>query len=72
MMRLLARFAENPCVNLLAGVILLVTAGIEIVQNLEQDVIGVHHGVAVFAGLQILRVLPELVHGAEKITAAGK
>lgn len=67
MLKLLKRFAENAYVNLLSGLILLVTSGKEIMESLDDGGIGAHHGVVVFALLHILKVFPDVVHGTEQV-----
>lgn len=67
MLRKLAQLLENAWVHLVSGVILLLTAGMEIFRTLEADVLGAHHGVTVFAILQILRYIPDVVHGTEQL-----
>lgn len=64
----LKSFAENVYVNLVSGLVLLTTAGYEIVRTLEEGEIGAHHGVALFAVLQTIKVLPHFVHGAEQVS----
>ena len=64
----LRSFANNVYVNLSSGLILLITAGYEIVASMGEGEIGAHHGVAVFATLQIIKTLPHFVHGAEQIS----
>jgi uncharacterized membrane protein required for colicin V production len=38
----------------------------------EEVKIGAHHGVILFATLQILKVIPDIYEGLEKIEKAGK
>lgn len=64
----LAQLLENAWVHLVSGIILLLTAGMETLRTLEADVLGAHHGVTVFAVLQILRYIPDVVHGAEQLS----
>lgn len=67
MFRKLAKMLENAWVHLVSGVILLVSAGMETISTLEEGAIGAHHGVTIFAVLQILRYIPDVVHGAEQL-----
>lgn len=71
MLHQLKKFAENPHVNLVVGLVLLGTAGREVVLAAE-EVVGAHHGVAVFAVVQILKRLPHVVHELEGISKAGE
>jgi len=68
MLELLKKFTENAYVNLIAGLILLATSGKEIIETLDEGRIGTHHGVAIFALLNLLKVFPEIVHGTEQVT----
>jgi hypothetical protein len=67
MLELFKRFAENVYVNLVSGMVLLTTSGVEILESLEEGV-GAHHGVAIFAVVNVLRIFPEIVHGSEQVT----
>ena len=67
-MLLLGKFAENIYVKLVAGLTLLLTSLYELISETEG---GLHseHGIIVFSLLHILRVLPELQHGASEIAS---
>ena len=66
--KLLIKVGENPYLNLLSGVVLLVTGGFEIWEKMDMPtVIGAHHGVVFFGLLQILKTLPELLHGVKEL-----
>lgn len=67
MIETLKKITENPWLNLIAGAILLGTAGYEVWESLAEHTIGAHHGVALFGLLQLLRSIPEVMHGLEKI-----
>jgi len=62
---MLKAIAENPYLSLVSGLILLVTASLEIAE--AADHIGPHHGIALFAVTQIISVLPHLLHSAKEI-----
>ena len=62
---MLKAIAENPYLALFSGVILFITATIEIVE--DADHIGAHHGIAIFALTQIISVIPHLIHSAKEI-----
>ena len=72
MLKKLAQLLENAWVHLMSGVILLLTAGLETIRTLEDEALGAHHGVTVFAVIQVLRYLPDVVHGAEQLNRVGK
>ena len=67
-MSLLKQFAENIYINLIAGFILFITSGVEIVHTLDEGTIGAHHGIAVFALVKILKDLNDIFHGAEHVS----
>ena len=64
----LKKFIEHPWVNLIAGLILIATCGVEIVETLEEATIGAHHGVAFLGLMQTLQYLPHLLEGSEKMS----
>ena len=66
MTRLITRIAHHPYLNLFSGLILLITASHEILLSLDEG-ISTHHGVAVFGAVQIIKTLPELLHGADDV-----
>ena len=59
--------ARNPYLNLVSGAVLLVTAGCEIVRTLDGASLGIHHGIAFYAVMHILKCLPEITHGSEQL-----
>lgn len=67
MLTSLSKFVENAWVNLMTGMVLLTTSAFEIVRTLEEATVGAHHGIGVFAVVQIFKALPHVVHGAEGI-----
>jgi len=68
MMKFLKNFSENPWVNLISGLVLVYTSGIEVFDSLDEEFkAGVHHGVFLFGIIQLLRSLPEFVEGATRI-----
>lgn len=71
MIRLITRIAHHPYLNLLSGLVLLITASHEILISLEEG-IGTHHGIAIFGAVQIIKSLPELMHGAEGLARYGE
>ena len=71
MIALLRKIAENPYLNLISGLVLLATAGCEIVRTLGDGAIGAHHGVAFFGLTQIIQSLPHILHGTEQVSKLG-
>jgi len=63
----LAKLTENPFFNLLAGIILIITAGYECWDTIDELKLGAHHGVFVFGLFQVLKSFPELLHGAKEL-----
>lgn len=68
----LAEIVENPWVNLVSGLILIITAGSEIVKTLDEGGLGAHHGVAVFGLVQVIQCLPHILHGTEQVSKITK
>ncbi len=67
-MQKLKAFAENPWLNLVSDVILLLTAGNEALKTLDGGEIDAHHRVA-FSGLvKIIQCLPHILHGTEQVS----
>jgi hypothetical protein len=46
--------------------ILLLTAGYEIWERFGESGIGVHHGVAIFGLIQVVKSIPEIMHGLKE------
>jgi hypothetical protein len=63
LLRFVHRLADDPRLNLLAGLVLLVTGFLESVALLFEGAlripIGAHHGIAVFSFLQVMKALPD-------------
>ena len=65
---LVARIAESPGLTMAAGVVLLLTAGWEIVEGFGEEFSpGAHHGLAVFGLLQVIAALPHCLHGVQQM-----
>ncbi|WP_135606973.1 hypothetical protein [Solemya velesiana gill symbiont] len=67
---MLKRITQSPFLNILSGLILLATAGNEIIETLGEPSIGAHHGIAIFGIIQILKAIPELMHGLKEAEEA--
>lgn len=66
----LKRITENPWLNILVGVIFLITGTIEMFDAMEETegfVLGVHHGAMVYGLLHALKYLPDLFEGLEYV-----
>ena len=67
MLRILEKIARSPYLSLVSGIVLLVTAGWQIVSSFGEGGVGAHHGVAFYGLVQIIRSFPEIVYGAKDI-----
>ena len=67
----LKAFAQNPYLNILVGIVILVGAGQEVYESFEKDLhsfsLGTRHGLLLLAIAQILKTLPDLVEVAAKV-----
>ncbi len=66
------KIAQSPYLNILAGIVLLLTAGYEVVTSIEEELLGAHHGVFFYAIVSIFRCLPEFMHGIEDLEKGEK
>lgn len=68
---LLRRLAEDPFLNLAAGIALLIFSLLEVGPTLLEDIeafkFGSHHGVSIFSAWHIFKVLPDCLEGIERI-----
>lgn len=64
---MLRTITQSPYLNLLSGLVLLVTSGYEIAVTVDGAVIGARHGILIFSLIQILKTLPEVMHGLEQV-----
>ncbi len=69
---MLKRITQSPYLNLLSGLILLVTALYEIMVSVDDAAFGVRHGILIFSIIQIVKVIPEIMHGLTEIQEAGE
>ncbi len=69
---MLRKITQSPYLNLLSGIILLITSGYETVVTFNEASLGVHHGILVFSIIQIIKVIPEFMHGLSEIQEAGE
>ncbi len=69
-MKTLKRIVKNPYLNIIVALLFLYSGISETVselKELEGFRIGVHHGVILFAILQIFKTIPDLFEGLEYI-----
>lgn len=64
---MLKKITESPYLNLLSGLILLMTSGYETFETLDEFHLGVHHGILVFSVIQIIKTIPEFMHGLKEV-----
>jgi hypothetical protein len=58
---------QNPWLNMLIFVAMLISAGHEVWQSIQQFELGAHHGVFLYALLQCLKTLPDLFEPLESL-----
>ena len=68
----LKHIVENPYLNLVAGLILLLSSGYEIWETIEDPTLGSHHGIIIYALFQIIKCIPEILEGVHHIDKAKK
>lgn len=63
----LHRVAHHPGLNLLAGLILLLTGLLEALATMVEGMfdfpVGAHHGIVVFGFLQMIKAIPDVMKG---------
>ena len=63
------RFVKHPLTKLSVGLILVVTSGLEIAEDLLDEIPGIslggHHGLMLFGIVNAISSIPELVEGLE-------
>lgn len=67
---MLRRITQSPYLNLLSGLILLVTSGYEIFLSIDDATLGVRHGILVFSITQVIKAIPEIMHGLSEVQDA--
>jgi hypothetical protein len=69
MVQPIKRFVKHPMTKLSVGVILVVTSGLEIAEDLLDEIPGInwggHHGLMLFGIVNAISSIPELVEGLE-------
>jgi hypothetical protein len=72
--KILRRIIKNPFLNILVGLFLLYSGIMESVHAFKEIGafrIGVHHGIIVFACMNIFKTLPDLFEGLERVGKIG-
>ncbi len=67
---MLKKITQSPFLNLLSGLVLLLTSAYEIVVTADEAAIGVSHGILVFSIIQMIKVFPDIMHGLTEIEEA--
>lgn len=67
---MLRQITRSPYLNLLSGMILLSAALYEIVVSVDEAAFGLRHGILIFSIIQIVKTLPEIMHGLTEIQDA--
>jgi len=67
---MLKQITQSPYLNLLSGLILLMTAGYETWDTFEEATLGAHHGILIFGLIQIAKSIPEIMVGLKELDEA--
>lgn len=67
---MLREITESPYLNLLSGLILLITSAYEIMVTMNGTMFGIRHGILVFSVIQIVKAIPDIMHGLTEIEEA--
>ena len=67
---MLKKITQSPYLNLLSGIILLLTASNEIWESFEKSSVGARHGIFIFSIIHILKSIPEITHGLKEVEEA--
>ncbi|RDE22618.1 hypothetical protein DV711_08505 [Motiliproteus coralliicola] len=67
---MLNKIIENPYLNLISGLILLITSGYEVSLSFKDPSLGAHHGIFIFSIFQIMKTIPDIMHGLKNIQEA--
>lgn len=67
---MLRKITQSPYLNLLSGLILLISSGYEIVVTVDEAAFGIRHGILLFSLIQIIKSIPEVMHGLTEVQEA--
>jgi hypothetical protein len=67
---MLRQVTQSPYLNFFSGLILLTTSIYDIVMTVDKASFGVRHGILIFSIIQIVKVIPEIMHGLTQIQEA--
>ncbi len=71
-MSIIRKITQSPYLTLASGLILMGTSGYEIIDTLDQPVVGAHHGIFVFSLIQVFKVFDEILHELRGISQIEK
>lgn len=67
---MLKEIVQSPYLNLVSGLILLISASYETWLNIDEIAFGLHHGMLIFSLAHIARTIPEVMHGLKELNEA--
>ncbi len=67
---MLKKIVNNPYLNFIAGILLLLTSGVELFELESLGEVSGNHGVFVYSLLIVLKSIPEILHGLEEVEKA--
>ncbi len=67
---MLRKITQSPYLNLISGLILLLSSAYEIITTIDETSFAVRHGILIFSIIQIVKVIPEILHGLTEIEEA--
>ena len=69
---MLKNIVQSPYLNILSGLILLITAGYETWKGFGETSLGAHHGILIFSLIHIAKSFPEVMHGLKELEEASE
>lgn len=67
---MLKKIVNNPYLNFIAGIVLLLTTGVELFELESLGEVGGNHGIFFYSLLVVLKSIPEILEGLEDIEKA--
>lgn len=67
---MLKAITESPYLNLFSGMVLLITSGYETIVSMQDSLFGAHHGILLFSLTQIVKAIPDIMHGLTDVEEA--
>jgi len=61
------KILHSPQLSLMVGIILLCTAGYEILQTIEESSIGAHHGLLIYSLTHCAKAVSEMKEGLKEL-----